>query len=230
MRTALMAIFSVKARDRYETHLLGFPPSHKSKDAYESFLLSTAASIVTHSAKGGAFPPARENTHLKPAFELDLLSPEYQYSIYEGTHWWWGPETGSYFRSKLTRLKAFVQRLAPALFGGFALVVPMLIMKLRATTLAVCLTTTLFVIAAAVLLTLYTKSDVLSLTAAYAAVLVVFVGTSTTQGGLDNKTVAIIMGGVCGGLVLVVGLVGGYLWWEYNIWKELARTVSDVNI
>jgi hypothetical protein len=98
----------------------------------------------------------------------------------------WGQKRAPPSARNFKCTKAFVWRLTLALAGGFALVISMLTMKLVPTTLTVGLTTTLFVLAAAVLLSLYSKSDVLTLTAAYAAVLVVLVGTSTTQGGSDN--------------------------------------------
>jgi hypothetical protein len=49
-------------------------------------------------------------------------------------------------------VKAFLERLKISLFGGFALVVPMLIMTLHSTLLAVLLTTSVFVFAVAVTL------------------------------------------------------------------------------
>lgn len=114
----------------------------------------------------------------------------------------------------VTMYTAFFKRSAFALLGGFALIIPMLVMKLNPTTLTVCLTTTLFVIAAALLLALFMRDtepkDVLSITAAYAAVLVVFVGTSTTNNGADNRMVAIITGSLVGGFLLL-----GILAWRY---------------
>jgi membrane protein implicated in regulation of membrane protease activity len=73
-------------------------------------------------------------------------------------------------------------RLAFALFGGVALVAPMLIMTLYPSKLTALLTTSLFVIAVAVLLAWRMKDaqnkDIVGATAAYAAVLAVFVGTT----------------------------------------------------
>jgi VIT1/CCC1 family predicted Fe2+/Mn2+ transporter len=75
---------------------------------------------------------------------------------------------------------AFLSRFKMALFGGLALIVPMLIMKLHTTLLTQLLTTCLFVLFVAVVLAYFLKGaetkDVLGATAAYAAVLVVFVG------------------------------------------------------
>lgn len=75
----------------------------------------------------------------------------------------------------------FRSRLAMALFGGAMLVVPMVIMSLFPSKLAGLLTTSLFVIGVAVVLAGFMRDagpkDILAATAAYAAVLVVFVGT-----------------------------------------------------
>jgi hypothetical protein len=83
-------------------------------------------------------------------------------------------------------LQRFSSRLAMALFGGFALIAPMLIMALHPTRLTSLLTTSIFVFAVAIALAWYMKEaqskDVIGATAAYAAVLVVFVGTSTAAG------------------------------------------------
>ncbi|KAJ6013493.1 hypothetical protein N7540_008084 [Penicillium herquei] len=76
----------------------------------------------------------------------------------------------------------FLSRLVMALFGGAALIVPMLIMTLHPSKLNSLLTTSLFVVGIAVILAWFMKDagpkDILGATAAYAAVLVVFVGTS----------------------------------------------------
>jgi VIT1/CCC1 family predicted Fe2+/Mn2+ transporter len=75
----------------------------------------------------------------------------------------------------------FFSRLTMALFGGAILVVPMLIMSLRPSKLTGLLTTSLFVVGVAVALAGFMRDagpkDILAATAAYAAVLVVFVGT-----------------------------------------------------
>jgi len=116
----------------------------------------------------------------------------------------WGQKRAPSSTRNFKRTKAFVWRFTLALAGRFALVIPMLIMKLVPTTLTVGLTTTLFVLAVAVL-SFYSKSDVLSLTAAYTAVLMVFVGNSTTQCGFDNGAVAIVMVLVCGAISVAIG-------------------------
>lgn len=76
--------------------------------------------------------------------------------------------------------KALWSRLLMALSGGTALVAPMLIMVLRPAKLTAVLTTSLCVLGVAVGLAIFMTDshpkDVLACTAAYAAVLVVFVG------------------------------------------------------
>jgi uncharacterized membrane protein len=76
----------------------------------------------------------------------------------------------------------FLSRLTMALFGGAALVAPMLIMTLHQSKLTSLLTTSLFLVAVALALSRWmedaTGKDIMGATAAYAAVLVVFVGTA----------------------------------------------------
>ena len=78
--------------------------------------------------------------------------------------------------------EAFWRRLFMAAFGGAALIAPMLIMSLHPTKVTNLVTASAFVVVVAVLLayvmTEATPHDIISATAAYAAVLVVFVGTS----------------------------------------------------
>ena len=78
--------------------------------------------------------------------------------------------------------RGFFSRLKMALFGGSTLITPMLIMRLHPTLLTELLTTSLFVVVVGLILAWYMKDadkkDILGATAAYAAVLVVFVGTS----------------------------------------------------
>lgn len=73
------------------------------------------------------------------------------------------------------------ERLAMAIFGGGALIGPTLIMTLHSglttSLVTVCLATLFFALALARFST-YSGKDILAATAAYAAVLVVFVGTS----------------------------------------------------
>jgi hypothetical protein len=75
-------------------------------------------------------------------------------------------------------------RLIMALFGGLALVAPMLVMTLHPTRLTTLLTTSICIVVVAVALAFYLDDaqpkDVMAATAAYAAVLVVFVGAIWT--------------------------------------------------
>ena len=79
--------------------------------------------------------------------------------------------------------KDFVSRLRMALFGGLSLIAPMLIMRLHPTLLTELITTSVFILAVGVVLAWYMKDaqkrDILAATASYAAVLVVFVGTTS---------------------------------------------------
>lgn len=76
---------------------------------------------------------------------------------------------------------ALVGRVLAALLGGLALIVPMLIMSLNPSTTKSLVTASVFVVVAAITMALASSGswrDVVGFTAAYAAVLVVFVGTS----------------------------------------------------
>ncbi|KAF2432058.1 hypothetical protein EJ08DRAFT_695858 [Tothia fuscella] len=80
--------------------------------------------------------------------------------------------------------KRYISRVKMAVFGGLALIIPMLVMTLHSSQLTVLLTTSIFVLTVAMILaatmTEAEPKDVVGATAAYAAVLVVFVGASTT--------------------------------------------------
>ncbi|KAH6670569.1 hypothetical protein B0J14DRAFT_596547 [Halenospora varia] len=86
-----------------------------------------------------------------------------------------------------SKKRKFVSRLTMALFGGAALIAPMLIMTLHQTKLTTLLTTSLFVFAVAAVLAWWMEDaeskDIVGATAAYAAVLVVFVGTGGGSSG-----------------------------------------------
>jgi len=86
-------------------------------------------------------------------------------------------------REERERKKAFTERLIGAMFGGLALIGPMLIMVLKpsrdTSLITVSVATFLFAISVAVGAQDSLGKDVLAATAAYAAVLVVFVGTSS---------------------------------------------------
>jgi hypothetical protein len=89
-------------------------------------------------------------------------------------------------RIQRERKKAFTGRVIMAMFGGAALIGPMLVMTLhqsRNTSLiTVSVATFIFALALAVGAGDSSGKDVLAATAAYAAVLVVFVGTSSGSG------------------------------------------------
>lgn len=96
-------------------------------------------------------------------------------------HQGWG---GSYFREGERRREKneYILRLAMALVGGLALIGPMLIMRLHPTLLTELLTASLFVLAFSLLIAWYLEfrpAETLTFTAAYAAVLVVFVGSGS---------------------------------------------------
>ncbi|KAF4625610.1 hypothetical protein G7Y89_g12555 [Cudoniella acicularis] len=78
----------------------------------------------------------------------------------------------------------FISRASGAVFGGIAVITPMLIMSLHPTRLTQLLTASLFVVSVALLLAWLMDEaewkDMIATTAAYAAVLVVFVGAATT--------------------------------------------------
>lgn len=83
------------------------------------------------------------------------------------------------------RKQSFISRLMTALLGGLALVVPMLIMRLHPDLMTQLLTSSLFVLFVGTVLAWRmddnTEMDIITATAAYAAVLVVFVGTSNDK-------------------------------------------------
>lgn len=82
--------------------------------------------------------------------------------------------------------KAFAERFFMALFGGLTLIGPMLIMTLHPTRLTQLLTTSLFVVAVALVLACLEQlqpKDIIGATAAYAAVLVVFIGSGSGTSG-----------------------------------------------
>lgn len=113
-----------------------------------------------------------------------------------------------------------------AVFGGLALIVPMLIMVLHPGLITVTTTTSVFVLVVSVLLAAVMKDaepkDVVAAMAAYAAVLVVFVGSGgggsggggsggSTSNGSENsssmsngKVGAIVAGSIVGTLLLMI--------------------------
>ncbi|KAI0153050.1 hypothetical protein GGR57DRAFT_154370 [Xylariaceae sp. FL1272] len=95
-----------------------------------------------------------------------------------------GSEKGRVGRSTLRRKSAFSSRLAMALFGGIALIVPTIIMALHQSVQTCLITTSVATVVFAVILAFgardATGKDVLAATAAYTAVLVVFLGSSVS--------------------------------------------------
>ena len=87
-------------------------------------------------------------------------------------------------REKRSKKTALTERLFMAMFGGVALIAPMLIMTLHPSRNVSLVTTSfatfIFALILAVGATNSAGKDVLAATAAYAAVLVVFFGTNTT--------------------------------------------------
>ena len=90
-------------------------------------------------------------------------------------------------REERSQKRAFTQRIVMALFGGAAVIAPMLIMTLHPSRNTSLITVSLATFFFALLLAIVAKDsagkDVLGATAAYAAVLVVFVGTSIAPSG-----------------------------------------------
>lgn len=87
--------------------------------------------------------------------------------------------------TKRQRFDRFVRRLLTALLGGLALIGPMLIMRLHPTLLTQLLTASLFILAFGCVLAWFLENTdetyIASASAAYAAVLVVFVGASSVS-------------------------------------------------
>lgn len=101
----------------------------------------------------------------------------------------------------MARKQAFASRFFMALFGGVALILPTVVMSkfqgINVSLITTSVAVFLFGIALAFGATDSTGKDVLTATAAYTAVLVVFVGTSLGSGGasahpgaLGNSTTA----------------------------------------
>jgi hypothetical protein len=118
---------------------------------------------------------------------------------------------GAHYSQKLQNLSAFLSRLQMATFGGLVLLVPMLIIVLHPTKLTALVTTVVCVLFVGVVLSFYMRKaedkDILSATAAYAAVLVVFVGTSTTTSELSDGVIGAISGGLVGVFLTLIGVL-----------------------
>jgi hypothetical protein len=123
--------------------------------------------------------------------------------------------------------KSFFSRLRMAVFGAFTLLAPMLIMTLHPTKLTVLVTTTVFVVAVAIALagSMVTADgkDIIGATAAYTAVLVVFVGTTNSGGNLSDGVIGGIVVGSVGAVALLI-VVSGFL---ISIWYVWRRTKEE---
>jgi hypothetical protein len=88
------------------------------------------------------------------------------------------------FNNEKSRRNGFMQRVLAAIFGGCTLIVPMLIMVIDDRKDITLLTTGAFTLIIGLILAWWMvdahPKDIVAATAAYAAVLVVFVGTSTS--------------------------------------------------
>lgn len=129
-------------------------------------------------------------------------------------------------------LLAFLRRLTMGVFGGLALLVPMIIMVLSPTKLTALLTTIICVLFVAVALSIAMREtepkDIFAAIAAYTAVLVVFVGTNTTLEGGNNRVVGAITGGVMGGILLFLCLWFGFFYSLFNKREgEKEKKLSD---
>lgn len=93
-------------------------------------------------------------------------------------------ELNQHRRLRTAEVKALIQRILMGLFGGIALICPVLIMALSPSRNTNLITVSLATIVFAILLAIgasdSTGKDVLAATAAYTAVLVVFFGTSSS--------------------------------------------------
>ena len=197
------------------------------EEIYHRTLLTAAVRMYTQGCYEEDPGTVKQKKILKPVFALNEKQ-DGTGEIYESGRWSLGADIDieSFFglstEAKLIMLGKFLDRSWYALIGGFALILPMLIMKLYPTTLSVCLTTTLSVILVGQVLATLAKdiNSILTLTAAYAAVLVVFVGTATTDHHSSSTRDAEIMIVVCGGLFVLILLLR---WLEQRWIRALFR-------
>lgn len=148
-------------------YMLEKPSQHKyAAKTLEGMLYIYKSAILI---EGGVIPPKSKYSGLCLG-----ISEIPDYTGYEDYH------DRQEFNKEQT--KEFFNRLGMALFGGFVLIAPMLIMRLHPTELTTLLTTSVFVLVVGIILACYmtdaTERDILAATAAYAAVLVVFVGAN----------------------------------------------------
>lgn len=135
-------------------------------------------------------------------------------------------------RRMARQIRKFLRRLFMALFGGLILIAPMLIMRLHPDLLTVVLTTSIFIIVVGIILaatmTEGESRDILAAAAAYAAVLVVFVGQGTVieASSWSNRKIA----GVTVGAIVGTALIGGLLsvfWYDAKMKREGRPDIVD---
>ena len=141
----------------------------KAKNGFDRdpFLLMTSREHERHMLSSFGLLTPEQAQALPPA--LDFARPTL-------------PGVGRTARLRAAERRARYLNVLSALLGGLALIVPMIIMKLVPTIACVLITTCGFVISFALaiaLLSALRPSEILAVTAGYAAVLVVFVGTTT---------------------------------------------------
>ncbi|KAH6671173.1 hypothetical protein B0J14DRAFT_656158 [Halenospora varia] len=127
----------------------------------ERSLLSSSRTATSHDRTGSQFHP-RETSSTENHTSTENIHKRFSNDIQ-------------------TKLSPQFAGLSFALFGGLVLIGPMLIMALHPTKITVLVTTTMFVLSVAIVLAWRMEDaqnkDIVAATAAYAAVLVVFVGT-----------------------------------------------------
>ena len=129
---------------------------------------------------------------------------------------------------------AQVERLRMGAFGGLSLLVPMMIMVLKPTKLAALVTTNVCVFVVGLTLALAVDEsvgtkDVFAGVVAYAAVLVVFVGTSQAGNtGENDDIVGGIAGGILGGTILLTGLWFGFFYVLFKRREKVKRKNDEI--
>jgi hypothetical protein len=99
-------------------------------------------------------------------------------------------EQEEYTRKQVEAFKQKMRRFAMAVAGGIALIVPVVVMSCHQSLTWSLATTSIATVLFAIFITLYSRAeekDILAATAAYAAVLVVFIGTSLSQSAVPQK-------------------------------------------
>ncbi|KAK1068362.1 hypothetical protein LTR74_005651 [Friedmanniomyces endolithicus] len=152
------------------------------------------------------------------------------------------------WKNQALELRKLYRNIAMAVFGGMTLLVPMLIMVLYPGITTVLVTTSVSVLVVAVALaTIMSAADVKEIvvaTSAYAAVLVVFVGSSVGSGnstgsgdgssqgtglGATGAIGGIVVGSICGTLVLLSAIAMPWyiLAWKLPQWIDLPMPVKN---